>query len=479
MREALRPIALTTDRPGGSRRAGFVWALGVVCLAMACDGDARPRGAPAQAARADAAADGAADSAAVRLEPLPLPPRDWRVAARRDEGVFLAAPALTHADLREAARRSRTGHAPPPPELLQLTERALHHAARGGAPMDSPVAVVGSVTLRGADSAGARPVWVARTGSEFGRLLVDVPGATPRLLPFPGDRGRWIFEEAGRLWMLDAAGTEPFGALVAEPLVVDRVGPYDRSELSARQREGESILYWAAAPEVEPGGSRIAFASNREAMLAGEAGQSVWVLDTSDWLERPIVHVPGESWRPTGWLGGRVVVIGSRPGVWLADPTARDAPLARISTGTLIAAAPDGSAVAVLEDEALRLLPRGATGPDADRAPLVVPAPTDGRAWAPQASFSPGGVRLLAQRVSADGTDRAWYVVDVAAGRAAPLRTPFPTDRWPEWFADDTLLVSAEGRGRAEGAERAGRDGTATGSAGTAQDPRAALVPAP
>lgn len=89
----------------------------------------------------------------------------------------------------------------------------------------------------------------------------------------PADsHGREIVEADGTL-SIHVPGAAP------RRLVGDTAGGFVRSELAAKQREGLVILYWAAAPVPSPDGRRVAYVTNREAVRAGTAGQSIWIVN--------------------------------------------------------------------------------------------------------------------------------------------------------------------------------------------------------
>lgn len=208
-----------------------------------------------------------------------------------------------------------------------------------------------------------------------------------------------IREERDGLW-LDSAG-EP------RRLTAARVDGFDYEALAAKQREGEVILYWAAAPVPSPDGRLIAFATNREAVAADTSGQSIWLVDRTDGTERPLLNVSGHSYRPVAWLGGDVVYIGDEAGVWTVDPTSLER--RRLSSGTWIAAAEDGGAVAVADD--VPADPRIEVITPTDR--IAVPPAPSGAVYLAQATFEDGGRRLLLEATADSGYSRTRFEFDV------------------------------------------------------------------
>lgn len=217
-----------------------------------------------------------------------------------------------------------------------------------------------------------------------------------------------VAEERDGLWLTDASGAR-------RRVTATRVGPFDYDSLAAKQREGEVILYWAAAPVLSPDGERIAYATNREAVAADTSGQSIWLLDLSSGAERAVLHVPGRSFRPVGWLERRVVYFGDEPGVWTIDPASGER--TRISRGTWLAATGDGGALAVAEnvpdDPALRVITNGDT--------LDVPRAPAGFVYLAQAAFDSANRRLLLEATPDSGYTRRRFAFDLRRHRLEPL----------------------------------------------------------
>src|SRR5688500_4247794 len=150
-----------------------------------------------------------------------------------------------------------------------------------------------------------------------------------------------VTEEMDGLWLRGADG----GRRRVTALSVDG---YEYGALAAKQEEGRVILYWAAAPVLSPRGNAVAYATNREAVATDTGGQSIWLVGLGSGRERALLHEPGHSFRPVGWLGDDVVVyIGDRPGVWGVD--VEDGATRRLAGGTFVAAAHDGSALAIAD----------------------------------------------------------------------------------------------------------------------------------
>lgn len=211
-----------------------------------------------------------------------------------------------------------------------------------------------------------------------------------------------VVEERDGLWLVNDDARRRVTAM--------RVGPYDFESLAAKQREGEVILYWAAAPALSPDARTIAYATNREAVHGDALGQSIWMVDLTTGAERALLYEEGRSYRPVGWLGDDVVYIGDTPGVWSID-TATHA-RAQLSVGTWLAVAEDGHAVAIADnvpdDPRVRVVLNGGT--------VDVPAAPNGASWLAQASFD--GAGQLHLEASADsGRSRTRHVFDPRTGR--------------------------------------------------------------
>ena len=344
-----------------------------------------------------------------------LPGGPWTLGARTDGAALLAAP------------EDGSGAVP----VL---------AWRPGGRSTPSTAGVLRVTLPG--EASADPVRLGRARLDGETVVFGIPLAGPRPVPL-GEGDDHLLEAGGTLWTVTEAGE-------ASRLVADSGGGHDRRTLEGRQQEGVVILYWATAPAVSPDGGLVAYATNREAVAAGTAGQSVWLLDRATGQERALIRRAGQWYRPEGWLGEELVFTGGFGGVRAIEP--RTGRTRTVTEGMLVAASPAGSALAVALDV-----------PDATRLQVLweggtaeIPPP-DGTLFVPQGVFAPDGRRLLLQASTRDGMTRTFGVLDL--GEDPPVlrwidlpAPPIALDGWPEWLDDRTLLVTAAGRGRERGA---------------------------
>ena len=211
-----------------------------------------------------------------------------------------------------------------------------------------------------------------------------------------------VTEELDGLWLQTADG-------VRRRVTATSVNGYDYDSLAAKQEEGRVIFYWAAAPVLSPRGDVIAYATNREAVASDTSGQSIWMVDLASGRERPLLHEAGRSFRPVGWWGADVVVyIGDRPGVWGVDVMSRRTRL--LAPGTFVAAADDGSAVAIAEgvpdDVSIRVL--------TDAGFLNVPAPPGELEFLAQGIFSADGAALILHAAADSGFERVRFRFDLA-----------------------------------------------------------------
>jgi hypothetical protein len=222
---------------------------------------------------------------------------------------------------------------------------------------------------------------------------------TPRLV---------VTEERDGLWARDSAG-DP------RRLTALRVGGFHYDSLAALQREGEVILYWAAAPAISPDGRLLAYATNREAVAAGERGQSIWLLDLASGSERALLYRRAHSYRPVGWFDDDVVYIGDEPGVWTVD--VQSGATRQLAAAMELAVADDGSAIAIAHGV-----------PDSVRVSvrtriehLDVPAPPAGFEWLAQGSFSADARTLRLEAAADSGRTRRRFAFDLDDRTLRPI----------------------------------------------------------
>jgi hypothetical protein len=310
--------------------------------------------------------------------------------------------------------------------------RAMVHAA--GRFREVELAVV-ELELPGVPPERTRPLAVGRATLAGREVHVQLPARSPALEHPAADPSLAAFGEDDHLWLLDAGGIRR--------LTAERTGGFSLEELRARQREGEVILYWAAVPVWSPDARRIAYVTNREAVARGRSGQSVWVLEVGSGEERPLLEGIDVSYRPVGWLGGELLVIGGDPGLWAVDPATGARRL--LAEGMAIATTADGSAVAVAAGWDAETSIRVITSGGGER---VVPPPAPGWSFAPQAILAPHGRRLLLQTGRGDWVERWLLVHDAGSGELVPVAEPGPAvDAWPLWLDGVRLLVPERGEG--------------------------------
>lgn len=218
----------------------------------------------------------------------------------------------------------------------------------------------------------------------------------------PAERAT-VTEEMDGLWLRGADGER-------RRVTALTVDVYDYDVLAAKQEEGRVILYWAAAPVLSPRGDVIAYATNREAVAADTGGQSIWLVELARGRERALLHEPGHSFRPVGWRGDDVLVyIGDRPGVWGIDID--DGAIRRLAAGTFVAAADDGSALAIADgvpdDVSVRVLTNDGF--------IAVPPPPGRFEFLAQGMFTADGDALVLEAAADSGYTRTRFRFDVAA----------------------------------------------------------------
>jgi hypothetical protein len=309
--------------------------------------------------------------------------------------------------------------------------RAMIHA--GGRFTETEIGVL-ELTLPGVPQEQWRSLAVGRATLGGREVHVQLPGRSPALEHPAADATLAVFDEADHLWLLDGGAPRR--------LTAERGGGFDLEELRTRQHEGEVILYWAAVPVWGPDARRIAFVTNREAVAGGRSGQAVWLLEVGTGEERPL---PGSDgfYRPVGWMGRELLVIGDDPGLWAVDPDSGARRL--LAEGMPIATTADGSAVAVAAGSGAETAIRVITN---DGSEHVVPPPAPGWSFAQQALLSPDGRRLLLQAGHGGWTERWFLVHDSESGELVPLAEPGPAvEAWPIWLDGERLLVPVRDEG--------------------------------
>jgi hypothetical protein len=422
-------------RPEGWGCGGRV-CLTVAVLLSACRPGADEL-APAEA-EAPVAPGGEAERIADWTRVRPDQPRlgrilasgSWTVVARAEESTVLVrgpyGGSVRGAErgpppLRASRPAAPTAAAPTPEVLIHGPDARLRRA---------DVDVI-ALTLPDIPTAQARTLSLGGVRVGDREIYFGIPTAGPLLLPSPTDPEFYAFEAANSLWGLRRPG-------VVQRLSAERVGEFDYHVLSARQREGQVILYWAAAPVWSLDGRFIAYVSNREAVEEGESSQGVWLLEVETGRERPLLRERGRWFRPFGWLGRELLYTGSDPGVWAIDPAT--ATRRHLATAAELDVADDGSALAVAEGvpeaTVIRILSDG-------RWTTLPPAPR-GHLYSAQAAFSPGGRRLLIQSTASEGEVRRFWVFDRQTGDTRPLEVPdHLLDGWPTWLDGETLLANS------------------------------------
>ncbi|HEY9422474.1 MAG TPA: hypothetical protein VIW92_13740 [Thermoanaerobaculia bacterium] len=269
------------------------------------------------------------------------------------------------------------------------------------------------------------------------RVLFNPAGSAPGMAGVSGRAGDYVFSADGTVWRM-RSGAAP------EKLVADSAPGFSRQELAANPGfEADVDLIWAAAPVISPDGRFAAYVSNREAIKAGSAGQSVWMVDYESGHEQALLDQSGENFTPLGWIGGELLFTSDRGGISAVDPVSGQ--VHEMSTGTLLAVDSAAGAAAVLEgnvpsNRRLVIVKDGTTTRVTRRGRLE---------YAGNAEFSPDGSRLAIVLSAMDGSKQV-QVVEVATGKSQFL--PLPSSRRevlsdpPRWVDDQTLLITTSSR---------------------------------
>jgi hypothetical protein len=365
-----------------------------------------------------------------------LPPPSWRVVARREGKVLLAAQRVISRGIQprveEPARGAGLGRAREHPSYPTLI-------FENGRLRDGPVARAHVSVLGAGETADS----VRLYSVEFeGRpVLFAQAGEGPALHESPEEPGLYIVERNERLWLLGPTGVTL--------LTADTVRGIARDTLESQQREGVHGLHWAVGPLWSTDGSAIAYVTNRTWMLARPSGQEVWLAELRPRRgERPLLSERGQVFSPRGWLGSELVYIGDDPGIFAVH--ARTGARRAIALAAVAAISPPGS----------RLLYMTAVGNDAvvrahvlaERGVVVdVPDPPTEERLTYSGTFSPRGDRVLLETTFArdSGATRALYVFDLGAKRLRRLvqwnllQGSQRLDSSPAaWLDDSTLLLT-------------------------------------
>jgi len=291
---------------------------------------------------------------------------------------------------------------------------------------------VPAVGIRG----GVMPVRIVEAGGR--QIAFNPPGAGPRLIPSPADPTLYVFEQAGTLRRLTSGG-------VVSPAVADVVRNFNRPALLAKERPEGHYLLWAADPLWSTDGRYLAYVTNREAILGGTGGQSIWLLDVEAGRERPLLVGRGESFGPIGWLGNTLLYTDRSGGISSIDvPTEKRR---RGIPGFHLAVDRQGTSLAYAvgagpEQRKVTVLQCG--------APFDVPAPPAGYVYEAYGDFSPdGNALLLVARNSVGPTKLAVYRLLTRAIRFIDLpgvpQSSLLINR-PTWVQNDAVLVTTADR---------------------------------
>jgi hypothetical protein len=357
-----------------------------------------------------------------------LPSPSWRIVARRDGKILLAANRVILRGIRrrnDAGSRDGADRAQEYPTLIFENGRV-----REGPTAHADVRVLAGTTPRDT-------LHLYSTQFERRRVLFAQTGEV-RTPPkeSPVEPGLYVIEDADRLWLLADSG--------AIQLTADTVAGIARDTLRSQVREGVRHLYWATGSLWKPDGSAIAYVTNRTWMLARGGGQEVWLVELGSRRERPLLSERGEFYSSVGWLGSELVFVGRARGILGVNP--QSGRRRRIAEGAAVAFSPRGS----------RLLYMTLAGDTVrchiltERGVVAIPHPPPGERFIYGGVFSPKGDRLILETTFArdSGITRALYVFELATQRMTPLTSWSFRERnrhphgFPAWLDDSTLLLT-------------------------------------
>jgi hypothetical protein len=362
------------------------------------------------------------------VEDLPAP--SWRIVARREGKVLLAAQRVILRGIRRRVDPGRSVGSEPGSEYPTLI-------FENGRLRAGPVARVSVLVVPG----GRRRDTLRLYSLEFeGRpVLFAQAGEGPHPHESPAEPGLYIVEQDDHLWLLTPTAVTKFTA--------DSVRGIARDTLWEQQREGVRYLFWATSPLWSPDGSAVAYVTNRTWMLTRPSGQEVWLVDLRTRRERPLLSEQGEFFSPQGWLGSELVYSG------------RERPISGIGVRTGARRAIATGAVVTVSASPPRLLYMTSRGDALFRAHVLtergvvvdVPDPPAGEHLSFGGTFSPSGNRLVLgtwfQRDS--GVTRALYTFDLGTKRLTRLMQwsaresrRYPDGAPPAWLDDSTLLLN-------------------------------------
>ena len=303
-----------------------------------------------------------------RFEPLPA--GAWSIVSRENEMTVLA---------RRPERRSRTTR-PPSGQRPTASVNAELLVFLGSSKPIRKNSILRRVPVGGVRS-GTVPVHFAEIGGK--QIAFNPGGVGPRMLASPRERRVYVFEQAGTIQRLGANS-------IVSPAVADVILNFDRHAMLAQHRAEGVYLLWAGDPSWSGNGRYLVYATNRDALLAGQHGQSIWLLDVVSRTERPLLADPAESFGALGWLGNTLLYTDGSGGISSVD--IQSGKRQRIVSGFLLAVDQQGQALAYAagaspENRSVHILQRG--------RPFDIPPAPAGYSYQPHADFSPNGNMLL------------------------------------------------------------------------------------
>jgi hypothetical protein len=367
-----------------------------------------------------------------------LAPPSWRIVARRDGKVLLAANRVIVRGIRRPSAAAQ--RAPARPNSAGRGDRAQREQQyptlifEDGRVRDGPTARADARVFGGTGPRDTLHLY--STLFDGRRVFFAQTGEGPTPNESPAESGLYVVEHAGHLWLLADSG--------AIQLTADTVAGIARDTLRSQTGEGGPHLYWASRPLWRPDGSAIAYVTNRTWMLARGSGWEVWLIELGSRRERPLLSERGELFSSEGWLGSELVFSARARGILALNP--HSGSRRRIATGSAVAFSPGGS----------RLLYTTSVGDTVrghiltERGVVAIPDPPPGERFSHGGSFSPRGDRLVLETTFArdSGMTRALYIFELGIQRLTPItswsfreagRHP---QGFPVWLDDSTLLLT-------------------------------------
>lgn len=307
------------------------------------------------------------------------------------------------------------------------------------------------ITYNNAFSADGTPqqeLFLLLVETAKGAILVPEPETpTPPIKVYP-ELGRYVFEDNGGLWTIDAE------TMNVTQITRDTIEGLDRSTQARIATLGGGLLYWATSPVLSPDGHYIAYFSNRSRPTDPNWGE-VWVVDLNSGAER---RVFSQGKNPIGVLG------------WTPDGSLLVRDMRRVPAdepGDLIEVVSLNGSVQKVLMQNVDVLGMSQTGekiifsrlrPYSSLSLLDVSTGAEeqiadlppGRYFDPTIHFSPDGRRIVGLIVAGMQGEREIFIRDIESKNDRIEKLPFDDLilETPQWIASDVLIINSKnGRG--------------------------------